>query len=496
MMLLGAVVIGVLGLPPAAATDHLGTVVFPTSCSSTVQPAIERGVALLHSFQYEEAAQEFDAAAHREASCAMCHWGKAMTSYHQLWNWPTTDALKEGRREIARAQQLGAKTARERGYIAAAAAFFDAPRTSTHAGRIRAYSRQLATLHRRFPQDGEASAFYALSLVALAGEHLDDLANLRQAISILDPLLRQQPNHPGAAHYLIHAADRPELAPLGLEAARMYADIAPDSSHALHMPSHIFVRLGLWEETIALNLRAAVSGAHAAMEHRGDYTYQIHAMDYLRYAYLQRGMESKARALADELVDVPGAPDNEKMADRAYFAGHTAIELHRWTEAAALSIPNLGPSWLSDTFWARTIGAARRGDSGSARENLVRFRESHRALQAGQEAGSQSASEMPITQLEAEAWVAFAEGKSDQALTYLRRAADREAADGGESVAVPAREMLADLLLEMKRPREALSAYQAVLKAAPNRFDAMLGAARAADALGMDAQVREYYRQL
>ncbi len=496
MMLLGALVIGVLGLPPAAAADHLGTVVFPTSCSSTVQPTIERGVALLHSFQYEEAAQEFTVAAHRDSSCAMCHWGKAMTLYHQLWDWPTTDALREGQREITRAQQLGAKTARERGYIAAAAAFFDAPRTSTHAGRIRAYSRQLATLHRRFPQDGEAAAFYALSLVALAGEHVDDLANLRQAISILEPVLGRQPNHPGAAHYLIHAADRPELASLGLGAARMYADIAPDSSHALHMPSHIFVRLGMWEETIALNLRAATSGAHAAMEHRADYTYEIHAMDYLRYAYLQRGMEAKARALHDELRDVPAASDNEKMADRAYFAGHTAIELHRWTEAAALSIPTLEPSWLSDTFWARTIGAARSGDGGSARENLVRFRESLRALQAGREAGSQSASEMPITQLEAEAWVAFAEGKSDQALTYLHRAADREAADGGESVAVPAREMLADLLLEMKRPAESLSTYKSVLKAAPNRFDALLGAARAADALGDAAQVRGYYGQL
>jgi tetratricopeptide (TPR) repeat protein len=231
------------------------------------------------------------------------------------------------------------------------------------------------------------------------------------------------------------------------------------------------------------------------MEHRGDYTYQIHAMDYLRYAYLQRGMEAKAQALGDELTDVPAAPDNEKIVTRSYFAGRTAIELHRWPEAAALPIPNLSPSWLSDAFWARAIGAARSGDVGAARQNLVSLRESVRALLAGRVAGSQPA-EIPIMQQEAEAWVAFAEGNSDQALKYLRRAADREAADGGESVAVPARQMLADLLLELKRPREALSTYQAVLKAAPNRFDALLGAARAADALGMDAQVQEYYRQL
>ena len=480
-----------------AAADQLGTVSFPTSCSPQAQPVFEHGLALLHSFQYDEAEQAFSDASKLDTRCAMCHWGKAMTLYHPLFGeWPTTEALKEGRQAIARAQQLGAETARERGYIAAAAAFFNASPNTTHAGRIRAYSRQLATLHRRFPDDGEATAFHALSLVSLAGEHVNALANQRQAISILAPLLRLQPNHPGAAHYLIHAADRPELAPLGLEAARMYADIAPDSSHALHMPSHIFVRLGLWEETIALNLRAAVSGAHAAMEHRGDYTYQIHAMDYLRYAYLQRGMESKARALADELSDVPAASDNEKMADRAYFAGGTAIELHRWPEAAALPIPNLARSWLTDAFWARAIGAARSGDVGAARQNLVSLRENLRTRLARQDAVSRKESEMPITQQEAEAWVAFAENNSNQALSYLRRAADREAADGGESVAVPAREMLADLLLELKRPREALSAYQAVLKAAPNRFDAMLGAARAADALGRDAQVREYYRQL
>jgi hypothetical protein len=497
MVLLGSLVVAFLALAPAATADLLGTVVFPTSCSPSVQPTMERGVALLHSFQYEEAAQAFDDAGHRDASCAMCHWGKAVTLYHPLFGeWPTTEALKEGRQAIALAQQLGAKTARERAYIAAAAAFFDASPSTTHAGRIRAYSHQLATLHRRFPDDGEATAFYALSLVALAGEHVDALANQRQAISILAPLLHQQPNHPGAAHYLIHAADRPELASLGLGAARVYADIAPDSSHALHMPSHIFVRLGLWEETIALNLRAAVSGAHAAIEHRGDYTYQIHAMDYLRYAYLQLGLESKARALSDELSHVPAASDNEKMADRTYFAGLTAIELHRWPEAAALPLPPLPRSWLTDAFWARAIGAARGGDVGAARQNLASLRENLRVRLAGRDAGSRRESEMPISQQEAEAWIAFAEGNSNQALTYLRRAADREAAAGGESVAVPAREMLADLLFELNRPREALSAYQTVLKAAPNRFDALLGAARAADALGVTAQAQDYYRQL
>jgi tetratricopeptide (TPR) repeat protein len=481
---------------PLAAAGQLGTVTFPTSSSARAQPVIERGVALLHSFQYDEAAVAFDEAARHDSRCSMCHWGKAMVLYHQLWDWPTPETMARGRQEIRTAQRIGARTARERAYIASAATFFQGGPRLTHADRIRAYSRSVAELHRDYPTDADAAAFYALSLIALANENVDRLTNLRRALDVLEPLLRALPNHPGIAHYLIHAADRPELAQRGLPAARVYADIAPDSSHALHMPSHIFVRLGLWEEVIALNVRAAASGAHAAMEHRGDYTYQIHAMDFLRYAYLQRGMESKARTLHDELSNVPAAPESEKLADRAYFAGRTAVELHRWSEAASLPVPNLDPSWLADAFWARTIGAARMGDVDAARENLVKLRESTRALQAGRDAGAQLESEMPIAQQEAEAWVALAEGDNDRGLTLLRNAAERESADGGESVAVPAREMRADALLEMNRFAESLDGYASVLREAPNRFNALLGAARAADALGMAAQARDYYQRL
>jgi tetratricopeptide (TPR) repeat protein len=486
MLLVSAAVIVALANP--AQSNQLGTVTFPTSCSSAVQPTIERGVALLHSFQYEEAAQAFDDAARRDLSCAMCHWGKAMTLYHQLWDWPNADALQKGRREIADAQRVGAKTARERGYLAAAAAFFNAPLAAAHARRIRAYSRQMAVMHRQFPDDGEATAFYALSLVAIADEHVNDLANLRRAIELLNPLLHEQPNHPGAAHYLIHAADRPQLAPLGLEAARVYADIAPDSSHALHMPSHIFVRLGMWQETITANLRAAAAGKQAALEHRGDYTYQVHAIDYLNYAYLQLGKGSSARALLDDLNDVPTASDKEKASDRAYSAGHAAIEEHRWSDAAALPLAALDITWLRDAYWARAMGAARSGDVAAARYNLVKYRESLRE--------SRDRDVMSVQQLEAEAWVFFAEGNVTRSIRLLRRAAEREATEGGDEVSVPAREMLADLLFELKRPREALNAYEMVLKATPNRFDALLGAARAADALNMNNVAVQHYRQL
>jgi hypothetical protein len=273
-----------LGTSSPAASGQLGTVSFPTSATREAQPLIERGVAMMHSLQYDEAAQAFDEAAGRDSRCAMCHWGKAMVLYQQIWQWPSRQDLAMGLQEIRMAQRTGTKTPRERAYIAAAAAFFQGPDDTSHASRIQAYSRRLASLHRDYPADADAAAFYALSLIALAGEDVEQFANLRRAIDVLEPYLRSQPDHPGVAHYLIHAADMPELAPRGLEAARTYATIAPDSSHALHMPSHIFVRLGLWQETIDLNLRAASAGASAMSQHHGSPDYELHAVDYLTYA--------------------------------------------------------------------------------------------------------------------------------------------------------------------------------------------------------------------
>src|SRR5262245_25110805 len=353
-------VLGLTSLQPSSPSG-LGTVSFPTSCSSAAQPHIERGVALLHSFQYEEAGQEFEVGATRDTSCAMCHWGEAMTRFHPLsGEWPTAAIFDTARGDIIRAQRTGSPTFRERGYIAAIAAFFDASPSPDRRGRLRAYARQFERLHRQFPDDGEAAAFYALSLVTLAKEGVDDLANRRRAINMLHPLVRQQPNHPGAAHYLIHAADTPELAPRGLEAARRYANIAPDSSHALHMPSHIFVRLGLWDETIA-NLRAAAAGAMAMAEHHGSSDYEMHALDYLAYAYVQRGQEAMARQAA-ALNNVTGANPNVQANMRAYLAARTALDLHHWDEATVVDIPS-GTFRAIQVWWARTIGAARLRDT-------------------------------------------------------------------------------------------------------------------------------------
>ncbi len=274
----------------AAPPDQLGKVNFPTTCSANVQPTIEKGVALLHSFQYKESEQTFSEAATRDTQCAMAYWGKAMALVHQLWDFPQDETLKEGHKDIEQAKKIHSVNAREKGFIAAAAAFFQKKSKMSHADRTKAYSSALERFYAENPGDSEIGSFYALSLVSLSYDDEPNMLALRKkAISILDPLLKQYPDHPGIAHYLIHATDRPELASQGLEAARRYAAIAPDSSHAIHMPSHIFVRLGLWQDSITSNIAAKNSGAHAAGMHTAESHYQTHAMDFLNYSYLQSG---------------------------------------------------------------------------------------------------------------------------------------------------------------------------------------------------------------
>jgi tetratricopeptide (TPR) repeat protein len=482
----------------AAPPDQLGKVNFPTSCTAEVQPTIEKGVALLHSFQYSESEKTLADAAAREPKCAMAHWGKAMARFRQLWDFPNDKTLKEGRKDIEKAQKLRSTNLREQGFINAAAAFFQKKSKMTHAERTQAYSTALEHFYSANSGDAEIGAFYALSLVALA--YIDEpntLANQKKAISVLDPLLLQHPDHPGVAHYLIHAADRPELASQGLEAARHYAAIAPDSPHALHMPSHIFVRLGLWQDSIASNIAANVSGAHAAEMHQAESHYQTHAMDFLSYSYLQSGQEAKAREVIEHTNHVVGASDEDRAGHRANFAARTALELHRWKEAAALPIPAIRKDWKDTTYWARAIGAARSGDVAGADldvkelTQLVAEREK-RSKKCGYTVSTEKATDLR----EAEAWLALAKGKPDEALQELRAAADRQDKDGGESVVVPAREMLADMLLELKRPAEAIAEYKTVLKNSPNRFDGLLGAARSAQASGDTSGAQSFYVKL
>jgi tetratricopeptide (TPR) repeat protein len=476
---------------------QVGNVDFPNSCSAEVQGTIEKGLALLHSFQYEESAQTFEEVAQRDGQCAIAYWGKAMAHYHQLWEFPDVATLVEGRKDVEQAQNSGALTPREREYVAAAAAFFQDDPKLTHIDRTQAYSKAMQKLYSDNPQDVDAGAFYALSLVALAQDGVDDLANRRKAIGILNPLFERQPKNPGVAHYLIHACDTPELAREGLPAARAYAKIAPDSSHATHMPSHIFRRLGLWPEMIDSNIAAIAAAAEATEQHRGDASYQFHPMDFLDYAYLQTGQEAKARHLVEEVKSVPGARAEAIADHQALFAARNAIELHRWTEAASLAIPDERLILQDPTYWARAIGSARSGDVSGARESAHKLAEVMKAQQDHDKAeGNKVTPGESVEEREVDGWLAFAEGRSDEAIAGLRGAAQREETEREDPIAMSAREMLADLFLELKRPSEALTEYQTVLRDYPNRFDALYGAARSAEAVADSGQARRFYTQL
>ncbi len=477
--------------------EHVGNVNFPTSCSPQVQPALEKGLALLHSFQYQESAAAFSDAAQRDDQCAMAYWGEAMALYHQLWDFPNPATLAQGRKDVELARKPAAQSPREREYVAAAAAFYQDDPKLSHTDRRQAYSAAMQKLYGDNPKDVEAGAFYALSLVAIAGDGVDELANRTKAIAILNPLFEKQPNNPGVAHYLIHAADTPGLAREGLPAARAYAKIAPDSSHATHMPSHIFRRLGLWREMIDSNLAAIAAAAEATQAHRGDASYQFHPMHFLDYAYLQSGQEAKARHLVEEVKSVPGAKAEDIADHQSSFAARNAIELHRWKEAAALAIPDERLTWQDTTYWARAIGAARSGDVSGAQEDARKLAEIMNAQDAHEkELGNKVTPGESVEESEVDGWLAYAQGKSDDAVADLRRAAAREETESEDPFAMPAREMLADLLLELKKPADALKEYQAVLKDYPNRFDALYGAARSAEAAANPRQARVYYAQL
>jgi predicted Zn-dependent protease len=501
-MFLGAAVALAAGATVRAAhvrgtDEHVGNVDFPASCSAQVQPSLDKGLALLHSFQYSESERSFDDAAQHDPQCAMAYWGKAMSQYYLLWDFPDEKQLAEGRKNVELAQKAGEQSPREREYIAAATAFFNADPKLSHADRTKIYVDAMQKLYGDNPKDVEAGALYALSLVSLAQYNVDELANRRKAIAILNPLFAEHPNNPGLAHYLIHASDVPELAPEGLSAARAYAKIAPGSSHATHMPSHIFRRLGLWQELIDSNISAIYCAAAATKAGRGEASYQFHPMDFLDYGYLQSGQETKARHLVDELKDVPGAKPEGIAEHQALFEARNALELRRWKEAAALPIREEEFIWQDVTYWARAIGAARSGDLAGARQDSDKLAEVTKAQhEHDQKLGDPITPGETVMQREADAWIALADSKPDAAIADLRAADERERTEREDPYAAPAGEMLADMLLQLKRPQEALNEYQAVLKDYPNRFDAVYGAAQAAEAASHHDLAQVFYSQL
>jgi len=477
-------------------TEKLGTVSFPTSCSASVQKPFERGVALLHSFWYDEADKQFKQVAENDPKCAMANWGQAMSLYHQLWSRPDTVDLKRGWNLLQKAHAIGANTARERDYIEALSAFYRKYDKVDHEKRATAYAQAMEKVSQKYPDDHEASVFYALSLLASVPDHDTTLQNPKKAIAILNKLFEQEPDHPGVAHYLIHAADNPQLAELGLPAARRYTEVAPASPHAVHMPSHIFARLGLWPDDIQSNLKSVeVSRQHSGMRLGAD---KVHSMDFLEYAYLQTGQNSKAMDMVKGVADVQ---DIEKSFSgylnyaRAHFPAMYALETHAWKDAEVLNPPaGAEPYNQAITYWARAIAAGRLRDAAAARAAITQYEAMIEATRKGKEA--YVAKYMDTGRDEARAWLAFAEGKNGEALRLLRPVADRQDAEGKGEVELPAREMLADMLLEMGRPEQALAEYEKSLKTDPNRFNGLYGAAQAAESAHDSEKAKLYYAQL
>lgn len=468
--------------------EQLGQVNFPISCSPDVQKTFNAGLALLHNFQYEQAEQTFSQVAQQDPTCAMAYWGKAMSLYHQLWDWPSADTLKEGHGDTTQAFKVRAKTDQERMYVVAAGVFFqDNPKLSK-ASRIKEYSGWMGRIFTKYPDDVNAGAFYALSLITLQGAKTDQDANRKQAIGILDKLMAVAPDNPGVLHYLIHAADTPELAPQGLTAARRYAKIAPDSSHALHMPSHIFVRLGLWQEAIDSNVAAEAAAAQATQAGKADATYQFHAMDFLNYVYLQTGQAAKAQEILTELAKVPGATQDEISRNTASLTARNALELHDWKNAAALAVPEGKDTEQESIYVVKAIGAVRSGDLAGAGADFDKMQSI--------ETQQTDVTKQSVSYQEVVAWIHFAKGNTEGGLKHMRDAVKKEESDGVDSLTMPAREMLGDMLLEMKEPAEALAEYKATLVESPNRFDSLYGAAQAAKLSGNSEEAHKYYAKL
>ena len=493
-------------------SPQLGTLSFDTTCSPAAQALFMEGLGWLHSFEYEDAQRSFSKAAQTDSGCAIAHWGEAMSYYHPLWVPPTAAELEKGRIAIT-AAKAAAKSQREQDYLAAVDAFYRDSERLDHKTRALAYTEAMKQLHERYPEDREAGVFYALSLIA-AGTMAKDPAftKEKQAAAILNAVLKENPDHPGVAHYLIHGFDYPPLAEMALPAARRYASIAPASAHAQHMPSHIFTRLGLWDEAIKSNLasEAAARGMMKAKGLTGASREQLHAMDYLAYAYLQTGRDKEAQQVLAELNAIDRV--DEPVFSVAYAAtaipARLVLERRNWKAAASLQLPEnvrtLAPlekfRWgEAHVHFARAIGAARSGNQALARQELALLRAVEQSLTIPP--GTYDwRKPVAVERQIAEAWIARGEGRSEDAVRIMRAVADLDDATEKHPVTpgsvLPAREQLGELLLELGRPGEAFVEYELSLKRAPRRLAGLYGAARSAELSGKKSVAAHYFAEL
>lgn len=476
--------------PPAT----LGTVSFPNSCSPQAQQSLQRGVALLHSFWFTEAEKSFREALDRDPGCAVATWGIATVIIGNTFSvGPLPADARRAQQAIDRGRAIGAKTQRERDYIEAIAAYYDHFAERLNGARMRSLSDTFEALAARYPDD-ETQIFDALYLIASQPLSDKTYARALKAAAILEPQFAKHPDHPGVAHYLIHAYDFPALAKKGLPAALCYAGIAPDAYHALHMPSHIFTRVGAWKESIDTNVRSIVEAKKENVIGS-----VLHAMDYMVYAQLQLGRDADARAAVDQAAGL-ATPEIASLYARAAIPARYLVERDQWAAAAALPDPGDSrfPYTAAMTLFARGIGAARSGGPDAAEKDAIQLATIVAALKTAK--NDYWATEVDVQRLGVAAWAAFARGKRDEALKLMRASADEEDASEKSAISpgriLPARELLGDMLLASGHSAEALTAYEASLVNDPKRLRSLDGAARAALAAGNPDNARDYYSRM
>ncbi|MBZ5548580.1 MAG: hypothetical protein LAO22_11605 [Acidobacteriia bacterium] len=488
-------------------SEKLGTVHFATSCNEVAQKEFNRAVALLHSFQFSRAIEGFNAVLGEDATCGIAYWGTALSD----WSNPFAPGMKDksqlqaGRESAERGKTVGAKTERERAYLGAVGKLYSDYEGTPQRARLIAYRDAMGEVAAKYPEDHEAQIFYALAIAASEDPADKTYAGRLKAGAILEKLFEQEPAHPGLAHYIIHTYDVAALAGRALVAARRYSEIAPDAPHALHMPSHTFTRTGYWQDSIDSNIAAA-----AAARREGQTAEELHASDYEIYAYLQTGQDDAARRIVDSLPEIASRFDPKAVISGAgspstgYFAlaaipARYALERREWKQAAQLTqLETPFPHTEAMTWFARGLGAGQLGQAQAARESVAALKQiRERLFKVGENYWAQ---QVEIQELEVGAWAALAEGKKEEALRQMKSAAGLE--DGTEKSAVtpgplaPARELLGEMLLEMKEPAQALEQFEATLTKEPGRLRALYGAGRAAQLSGRREASQKYFGEL
>jgi len=487
--------------------ERLGSVNFATSCNESAQKEFNRAVALLHSFQFRRAIEGFNAVLGEDATCGIAYWGISLSDWSNPFATGSKDKgqLQLGEESAIRGKSLGAKTQRERAYLAAVGNLYSDFESTPQRARVLAYRDAMGEVAAKYPKDHEAQIFYALALAASEDPADKTYAGRLKAGAILEKLFEEEPTHPGLAHYIIHTYDVPALAAQALVAARRYSEIAPDAPHALHMPSHTFTRLGYWQESIDSNVAAA-----AAARREGQTPEELHASDYEIYAYLQTGQDGAAGRITNSLPEIASRFDPNAVLGGAggpavgYYAlaaipARYALERRDWNQAEQLAVRETPfPYTDAMTWFARGLGAARLGHVAAANETATALQQIQERLSKANE--PYWARQVEIQQLEVTAWAAFAAGEKRTALRQMKSAAELE--DGTEKSAVtpgpltPARELLAEMLLQMREPARALEQFEATLKKEPRRFRSLYGAAHAAQLSGNRDTSQRYFREL